>query len=222
MGKTCGFWVFYRLHFEAKASGWIQHSARKKTDKHIQSYTALSCPWFQVCWVSPAGEPLWILSNATKSKNKLYRLTLFLCFLNSLFTSTLTPGTLYTVKVIALFLHILWDAGCGTHSYQILQDNISESIEVNCTDNKDKYQKRQHKTNLFLDYTRGRHKPLNLILFRSTQHILVWHFWYACELCRSASVCWMRNTTTERFWTNVLTACRRSASVAVWCDKEYF
>lgn len=52
----------------------------------------------------------------------------FFCVLfNSLLTITFTPGTLYTLKVIALFLHILWDAGRRTHSYQILQHNIPES-----------------------------------------------------------------------------------------------
>lgn len=130
MGQICSFWVFYWLHVEAQASARIQHSVRERQTN--TSIPILHChvPDFKYArflWQENHYE-YFKMQQRVKINYIGWPFFFFFFFLNSLFTSTFTLGTLYTVKVIALFLHILWDAGCSTHSYQILQHNISESM----------------------------------------------------------------------------------------------
>lgn len=49
--------------------------------------------------------------NKQQRKTKQNKKNIGMIFFFFTFTSTFTSGTLYTVIVIALFLHILWDAG---------------------------------------------------------------------------------------------------------------
>lgn len=130
MGQICSFWVFYWLHVEAQASARIQHSVRERQTN--TSIPILHChvPDFKYArflWQENHYE-YFKMQQRVKINYIGWPLFFSFFFKNSLFTSTFTLGTLYTVKVIALFLHILWDAGCSTHSYQILQHNISESM----------------------------------------------------------------------------------------------
>lgn len=127
MGQICSFWVFYWLHVEAQASARIQHSVRERQTN--TSIPILHChvPDFKYARFLWQENHYEYFKMQQRVKINYIGWPLFF-FKNSLFTSTFTLGTLYTVKVIALFLHILWDAGCSTHSYQILQHNISESM----------------------------------------------------------------------------------------------
>lgn len=128
MGQICSFWVFYWLHVEAQASARIQHSVRERQTN--TSIPILHChvPDFKYARFLWQENQYEYFKMQQRVKINYIGWPFFYFFLNSLFTSTFTLGTLYTVKVIALFLHILWDAGCSTHSYQILQHNISESM----------------------------------------------------------------------------------------------
>lgn len=133
-----------------------QTPGTRTINKYI--YTALKCTWFQVCKVSLARKPLSPLKSVTNRKKKK---NIFMVVIFFTFTSIFTSGTLYTVIVIALFLHILWDAGL----HPLVPHTATQHF----------------KTAIRLQSTRGHHRPLNLshLLTLWKQQGLVWHFWYA-------------------------------------------
>lgn len=81
----------------------IQHSGTRKINKYIFTILHYNVPDFKYVRF------LWHGNHCKNVTNKIIHLHDIVLFLT--FTTIFTSGTLYTVIVIALFLHILWDAG---------------------------------------------------------------------------------------------------------------
>lgn len=90
--------------------------------------------------------------NKQQRKTKQNKKNIGMIYFFFTFTSTFTSGTLYTVIVIALFLHILWDAGL----HPLIPNTAKQHLRVHANLHGTLKKKR---TAMLLHSTRGHHRP---------------------------------------------------------------